>query len=95
MKLYMVSLAAGLLVGVVYGLLNVRSPAPPVVALLGLLGMLLGEQVVPLAKRLLTRQEVTTNWIREHCGHHVFGQLPQSKSESKSVPGGDTPRSAG
>ena len=29
MKLYALSLGAGLLVGVVYSLLNVRSPAPP------------------------------------------------------------------
>ena len=46
MKLYLVSLGAGLLVGAIYGLLNVRSPAPPVVALLGLLGILLGEAAV-------------------------------------------------
>jgi XapX domain-containing protein len=31
----------------------VRSPAPPVVALVGLLGMLAGEQIVPVAKRLI------------------------------------------
>ena len=35
MKPYLVSLGAGLLVGVVYGLLTVRSPAPPVVAPVG------------------------------------------------------------
>ena len=46
MKLYLVSLGAGLLVGGIYGLLNVRSPAPPIVALLGLLGILLGEAAV-------------------------------------------------
>jgi XapX domain-containing protein len=46
MKVYLVALAAGLLVGVVYGLLNVPSPAPPVIALVGLLGILLGEQVM-------------------------------------------------
>jgi XapX domain-containing protein len=45
-KPYLVSLAAGVLIGVIYGLLNVRSPAPPYVALLGLLGILLGEQAV-------------------------------------------------
>jgi XapX domain-containing protein len=49
MRLYLLSLGAGLLVGVVYGLLGVRSPAPPVVALVGLLGILLGEQLVPVA----------------------------------------------
>jgi XapX domain-containing protein len=38
---------------VVYSLLHVRSPAPPVIALIGLLGMLAGEQIVPLASRHL------------------------------------------
>jgi XapX domain-containing protein len=50
MKLYVMSLAAGLLVGIIYALIDVRSPAPPVVALIGLLGMLIGEQVPPLVK---------------------------------------------
>ena len=44
------------MVGVVYYLLNVRSPAPPVVALLGLLGMLLGEQMIPLSKQFFSPQ---------------------------------------
>ncbi len=43
---YVLSLAVGLLVGVAYGLLGVRSPAPPIIALLGLLGMLAGEAAV-------------------------------------------------
>ncbi len=53
MKMYLFSFGAGILVGVVYYLLNVRSPAPPVVALLGLLGMLMGEQAIPLAKKYM------------------------------------------
>ncbi|WP_334184484.1 DUF1427 family protein, partial [Novosphingobium sp.] len=36
MKAYLFSIAAGLLVGVVYSLLGVRSPAPPMIALIGL-----------------------------------------------------------
>ena len=43
---YIVSLVMGLAVGVAYGLLHVRSPAPPLIALVGLLGMVLGEQMV-------------------------------------------------
>ncbi|MCQ0988229.1 DUF1427 family protein [Jiella marina] len=43
---YVVSLAAGLGIGVIYGLIAVRSPAPPIIALLGLLGMLGGEAAV-------------------------------------------------
>lgn len=41
----LISLAAGLLIGLIYALLNVRSPAPPAVALVGLLGMILGGQL--------------------------------------------------
>lgn len=51
--MYLVSLGAGLLAGVLYGLIGVRSPAPPAIALIGLLGMLLGEQAVPLVKHLI------------------------------------------
>ena len=76
MKPYILSLAAGLLVGIVYGLINVRSPAPPVIALIGLFGILVGEQVVPLAKRLIERQAVSVSVIQEDCGAHVFGRLP-------------------
>ncbi|HEX7912373.1 MAG TPA: DUF1427 family protein [Paraburkholderia sp.] len=50
MKDYLFSLGAGVLVGVIYYLIGVRSPAPPLVALLGLLGILAGEQFVPLSE---------------------------------------------
>ncbi len=85
MKMYLVALGAGLLVGVIYGLLNVRSPAPPVVALLGLLGMLAGEQVVPLAKRLMSGQPVTVGWIQAECVPHVFGELPAAERPEKQA----------
>ena len=45
MKVLLVSFLVGLGVGVLYGLIRVKSPAPPIVALLGLLGMVIGEQV--------------------------------------------------
>jgi len=48
---YVVSLLMGLIVGMVYALVQVRSPAPPLIALVGLLGMVLGEQAVDMAKR--------------------------------------------
>lgn len=63
MKPYLVSLGVGVLVGVIYALMNVRSPAPPVIALAGLLGILIGEQAVPLAKRL----------IRDHSAEAAVG----------------------
>jgi XapX domain-containing protein len=45
MKVLVVSFVVGLGVGALYGLIRVKSPAPPIVALLGLLGMVLGEQL--------------------------------------------------
>jgi XapX domain-containing protein len=87
---YIVSLAAGVLVGVVYGVLNVRSPAPPVVALVGLLGILLGEQVVPAGKRLLMGEAVDSAWIKTACVPHVLGSLPGGETRQLETPdGGD------
>ena len=75
MKPYLFALAAGLLVGVIYALLGVRSPAPPVVALVGLFGILLGEQIPPLLKRLAAgRLDVAA--VRADCAAHMFGGLP-------------------
>lgn len=54
MKPFVIALAVGLLVGLIYGLLNVRSPAPPYIALLGLLGILLGEQGVQYVRHRLS-----------------------------------------
>jgi XapX domain-containing protein len=52
MKSYLVSLLMGVLVGMFYGAVGVKSPAPPTIALLGLLGMLSGEQLIPLIRSL-------------------------------------------
>lgn len=57
MKAYLLSLGAGLLVGVVYSLLGVRSPAPPVIALIGLAGILMGEQIFPFIQQVAPRIE--------------------------------------
>ena len=76
MKLYLISLAAGVLVGAIYGLLNVRSPAPPVVALVGLAGILIGEQLVPLAKQWWTQGPVSAAVISAHLKSHSLAPLP-------------------
>lgn len=78
MKLYLLSLGAGLLVGIVYHLLGVRSPAPPVIALVGLAGILLGEQAVPIARRLADRAELA-RFVSEDCANHVLGKLPANR----------------
>jgi XapX domain-containing protein len=76
MKLYLLSLGAGLLVGVIYSLLDVRSPAPPLVALVGLLGILAGEQLVPVARQIVAGTSLASAWRELHCTSHLLGQLP-------------------
>jgi XapX domain-containing protein len=45
MKGMLISFAVGAFVGLLYGIIKVKSPAPPIIALLGLLGMVIGEQI--------------------------------------------------
>jgi XapX domain-containing protein len=47
---YIISLGVGFGVGLLYWLLKVQSPAPPLIALIGLLGMVLGEHAIPVVK---------------------------------------------
>jgi XapX domain-containing protein len=63
MKAPLISFIVGLLVGVVYGVIRVKSPAPPIVALLGLLGMVLGEQA---GGRLHTKKVQSGNASSAH-----------------------------
>jgi XapX domain-containing protein len=61
MRPYLISLLVGIAVGVGYGLIRVRSPAPPTIALLGLLGMLAGEQLVPMVRTYVFRWDTRSN----------------------------------
>jgi XapX domain-containing protein len=80
MKVYLFSLGAGILVGILYSLLDVRSPAPPVVALIGLFGILVGEQVIPIAKRAFAGREVAS-FVKTECAEHVLGALPHNRGK--------------
>ncbi|MEL6218280.1 MAG: DUF1427 family protein [Pseudomonadota bacterium] len=73
-KPYLISLAIGLLVGGLYALLNTRSPAPPIIALLGLLGMLAGESLVSWARSQMTLEDAA-----RHC---LDGKAFASRNES-------------
>ncbi len=90
MKAYLISLAVGLLVGVIYSLLNVRSPAPPMIALIGLLGILVGEQIPSVAKSQWHKEPLALSWLHQVRPHvlrpHVFGFLPKGQTRAgKSV----------
>jgi XapX domain-containing protein len=66
MRSYLASLILGVAVGVVYGLVKVRSPAPPAIALLGLLGMLAGEQAMSLIRSHVLKSGVQLSTSRGH-----------------------------
>jgi XapX domain-containing protein len=76
MRIYLLSLVTGVLVGVIYSLLNVRSPAPPLVALVGLLGILIGEQVIPIGRQMVAGTSLGSAWQQAKCASHMFGMLP-------------------
>ncbi|WP_175969359.1 XapX domain-containing protein [Burkholderia sp. BCC0322] len=76
MKPYISSLLAGMLAGAVYYLIGVQSPAPPTIALVGLLGILAGEQILPVARRMLAGIHLRTAWSEAKCSQHMFGSLP-------------------
>ena len=80
MKIYLISLGAGLLAGLVYGLIGVRSPAPPVVALVGLAGILLGEQMVPVVKRITDGPELA-RFVRENFAPQILGTPAPRKED--------------
>ena len=94
MRVYLISLGAGLLVGVIYSLLNVRSPAPPVVALVGLFGILIGEQVLPVAKQLFAGATLATAWRQSQCTPHVFGLLPGRHASAATTRSAEPPEVA-
>jgi len=83
LKTYSVSLAAGVLAGVIYAVIDVNSPAPPIIALVGLLGMQVGEHLIPLIKRLINRQPVSLRWFR-HEYHHKIGDTPPTSGDKPS-----------
>jgi XapX domain-containing protein len=68
MRSYLASILPGVAVGVVYGLVKVRSPAPPAIALLGLLGMLAGEQAVSLVRSHVFKGGVQLGVSRDRGG---------------------------
>jgi XapX domain-containing protein len=83
MKVLLISFAVGLFVGALYGLIRVKSPAPPIVALLGLLGMVVGEQLGTwmITKKVDVAQATSAclvgkNWDHEpHVPSVVSAQL--------------------
>ncbi|RQR75545.1 MULTISPECIES: XapX domain-containing protein [unclassified Burkholderia] len=85
MKPYISSLLAGILAGAVYYLIGVPSPAPPTIALAGLLGILAGEQILPVARRMLGGIHLKTAWNEAKCSQHMFGALPGAQASDAAA----------
>jgi XapX domain-containing protein len=77
MKVLLLSFAVGLFVGVLYGVIHVKSPAPPIVALLGLLGMVLGDQLGGwiLTKRVSLKEAASACLVAKSWDHPVAGHI--------------------
>ena len=82
MKIYLLALGAGILVGVIYGGLGVKSPAPPLVALVGLLGILIGEQSFAIARRATRGEAITLGWLARECAPQLTG-VPHGATAAK------------
>jgi XapX domain-containing protein len=84
MKGLLISFVVGLLVGVAYGLIRVKSPAPPIIALIGLLGMVLGEQTGGwlLAKKIQATKTASAYVIGESKNQR---QSPHTQSVISAV----------
>jgi XapX domain-containing protein len=74
MKPYFVALTLGALVGVVYGVAGVRSPAPPVVALVGLLGMLVGQTIVSSTITIIAGGQFSFTALASGCAKILLGR---------------------
>ena len=57
---FLISFGAGLVVGLLYWLVRVHSPAPPLIALAGLLGIVIGEGAVPFVQTHLSHPTAQT-----------------------------------
>lgn len=75
---YIISLGVGFAIGLLYWLLKVQSPAPPLIALAGLLGMVLGEHAIPVVKAQFFAQTQTAE---------VAAQAKNAAAQKPVVPG--------
>ena len=80
MRALLISFVVGLFVGVAYGVIRVKSPAPPIIALVGLLGMVLGEQA---GGWLLAKKIEATNVAQAYVRSEPKGQ--QQRPDMRSA----------
>ncbi|MFM0193090.1 DUF1427 family protein [Paraburkholderia strydomiana] len=84
---YIISLGVGFGVGLLYWLLKVQSPAPPLIALAGLLGMVLGEHAIPVVKAQLFPQSAAVEAASPSSTLPVAAPMPDSSPQKPGAPG--------
>ncbi|MFL9984898.1 DUF1427 family protein [Paraburkholderia sediminicola] len=57
---YLIAFGAGFVVGLLYFLVRVHSPAPPLIALAGLLGIVIGEHAIPFVQARIRTPDAQT-----------------------------------
>jgi xanthosine utilization system XapX-like protein len=62
-----------------------------VVALVGLLGILVGEQLPPLVRSLWQKEPVIHSWI-DQVKPHMFGHLPKGQRSDARIAADKTPQ---
>jgi XapX domain-containing protein len=88
MRVLLISFVVGLGVGILYGLIRVKSPAPPIVALLGLLGMVIGEQfgIWVQTKKLDVSRAASVCLVGERYDRPLYDPpVPKARYDSSSI----------
>jgi XapX domain-containing protein len=80
---YLISLGAGFAVGLLYWLLRVQSPAPPLIALAGLLGIVLGEHAIPVLRGQLFTSAHEVRVVSPESPSDISSTTPKVSRDSK------------
>jgi xanthosine utilization system XapX-like protein len=59
---------------------------PTIRCVASLVGMLCGEQLIPVGRQFLSGSPFVAAWTRSHSGAHIFGDLPGRPSLSGAAP---------
>jgi XapX domain-containing protein len=80
---YVISLGVGFVVGLLYWLLRVQSPAPPLIALAGLLGMVLGEHAIPAVRAQFFPAAYEAQAASPQGSNNTSSAAPKASGDSK------------
>jgi xanthosine utilization system XapX-like protein len=62
-----------------------RRATQPLVAQIGLFGMFIGEQIIPLASHMLEGSQLAAAWRQSNCTPPIFGLLPGGHEQATQL----------